>query len=167
MTGKELSQRLKQRVREPNAGLEDLVDAFGQDLMMQKSLPADYFEFAVETLSDPDLYNKEGVEAFLLELCLSSRLLSESQKTDLLKILIENYANYEGETLCFVVGDFVGRAYEAEVALKAVDDMSVRVHSKSQKVGLLMAIDILRRKRSRQGAGFNQKIDAIYARIEL
>jgi hypothetical protein len=157
MTGKELSQQLKQRVREPGAVLRDLVDAFSEGLLLQKTLSADYFEFAVETLSDPELRNTEGIESFLFELHWSLDLLSELQKADLLKILIENYPNYEGETLCFVVGDFVARAYQPEAALNAVDDLSVRAHSRFQKVGVLMAIDILRKKSARQGTSFDQK----------
>ncbi len=167
MTGKELSQQLKQRVREPGAVLRDLVDAFSEGLLLQKTLSADYFEFAVETLSDPELRNTESIESFLFELHWSLDLLSQSQKADLLKILIENYPNYEGETLCFVVGDFVARSYEGETALDAIDELSVRAHSRFQKVGVLMAIDILRKKTSGREAGFKQRIDAIYEKIEL
>lgn len=167
MTGEELLSRLNERADRSNPAVEDLVASFGEGLMMQKELSPGFFAFLTELLSNPKFFNIEGVEGFLLEALTSLDIMSEGQKAELLKVLVDNYQEYNKENLCFCVGDFIARAYDSATALAVIERLAARVSLREQKLGLLLATDIIGRRNREGEPELLNRLERLFNSIQL
>lgn len=167
MTGEELLSCLNERADKPNPAIEDLVASFGEGLMMQKELSPGFFAFLTELFSNPKLFNIEGVEGFLLEALTSLAIMSEGQKAALLKLLVDNYGGYNREDLCFCVGDFIARAYDSSTALAVIESLAARVSLQEQKLGLLLAIDVIRTRNRKGAPELLNRLERLFNSIQL
>lgn len=104
--------------------------------------------FIVYLLSTEDLFNKPGIEIFIVKLATDMDIISDGQRKFLLDALGNNYHSYLNIELCWHLGDLVARHYDKGSAMRFFQQQFISATSQG-KEGIALGLDILTRQSKR------------------
>lgn len=111
-----------------------VADAFEDDLLECDTFPRDYFEFALDLLSDPQLYQKPGVWNFLLVLGSEKQKMLPSHYSEVASRILRSYKGYTDPDLCLAACDFIARNYPCQTAKSMLADLGSIEIEKSEEL---------------------------------
>ncbi|MDF9617967.1 hypothetical protein P5705_09960 [Pseudomonas entomophila] len=117
---------------------DDLISNF-------ENIPDAYFGLWLDILSDPELYNKQGMHVFVMNLQICMHALSEDQKEGALHAILSHYSNYNNLDTCWHVGDLIARCYKMQKALNCFKILFPASTEQGRK-GIALGLDVLRRQ---------------------
>lgn len=110
--------------------------------------PAAGFALLLEILTVDALFNKRGIEYFLVNLAADMHQLSLAQRQALLQVAGENYPRYTYLDGCWVLGDLIARHYEKSQAM-AFFKQVFRSASAEGREGVALGLDVIARHAKR------------------
>jgi hypothetical protein len=125
-------------------------------------VPDIFVDFLLKIFSDNGVHNSKGIENFLLEINVDFLKYTKNQKERILTSLTENCGNFVDELGRHSIGDFISRAYLADIAYNAF--VALANGNCRQKHVAFVGLDVLRIR-----IGENEKIykDIIELRQKL
>jgi hypothetical protein len=106
------------------AVFQKIADSYEDDLLEHADFPDEYFEFALDLLSDTTFYSKPGVWNFLLVLGTEQGKLQPHHYAALAERIVANYGEYQNSDLCLAVCDFIARNYSVRDARPIFDKLA-------------------------------------------
>ena len=115
-----------------------------ENLSEGKGIPKPSFDLLIEILSVKELYEKPGVEDFMLGMAAGTNWLSISQKNMMYDAMLSNYGGYIREDFCWTICDFVARQFSFEKAFTFFKEV-IDFATEDGKRGVYLGLDILYR----------------------
>ena len=110
-----------------------------------KNIPDAYFGLWLDIFSDPDLYNKQGIHVFIMNLQICMYATSDNQKESALHTIVSHYSNYRNLDTCWHVGDLIARCYETQKALNCFK-LLFPISTEQGREGIALGLDVLGRQ---------------------
>jgi hypothetical protein len=103
---------------------QQVADRYEDDLLEFNEFPDEYFDLAVDLLSNVKFYSKPGVWNFLLVLGTEHDKLQQHHYEMLADRIVCNYGSYKNKDLCLAVCDFIARNYPVPDATRIFEQLA-------------------------------------------
>jgi hypothetical protein len=137
ITGKGARKRIMELITEYNRL------ALGHD-----TFPQTCFDLIIEILSIEELFNKPGIDIFLMNISTDTENMSKERKQKLLETIRDNYPQYTGLEFCWVMGDMLARYFDRAPVIN-VFDTTFKKSTPEGKEGIALGLDIIARHSKR------------------
>jgi hypothetical protein len=122
--------------------LVKLAEQYEEFILEFDRVPQEAWNVVTAVFSHPELLKRRGIDRFLLEMNVDLPKYSGEQLRELLGLLEVNARYMEQDIARHATGDFIARAYPADLALKTLDRFSQGC-AREQQVALV-GLDVLR-----------------------
>jgi hypothetical protein len=113
---------------------QKIADQYEDDLLEVEHFPDEYFNFALELISDEKFYSKAGLWNFFLVLGTEQGKLRPQHYQELAKCIVRNYEKYLDEDLCLAACDFIARNYSTADAQNLFDQLALSENKKPEEL---------------------------------
>lgn len=110
-----------------------------ENLSVETGIPQSIFDLLVEILSVKELYEKPGMDGFMVGMATDAVWLSADQKSLMYAAMLANYGGYGREEFCWTICDFIARQFPFEKAMdffEAVSDSATDNGRQGIRLGL-------------------------------
>lgn len=115
-----------------------------EDLSSASGIPKPVFDLLIEILSVKELYEKPGIEDFMLGMATDTDWLSVNQKDMMYAAMLSNYEGYINQVFCWTICDFIARQFSFDKALSFFKEV-IGTATEDGKRGVYLGLDILAR----------------------
>jgi hypothetical protein len=122
--------------------MDSIIDT--EVLTAEKGMPKPNFDLLIEILSVKKLYEKPGMEDFMVGMAADTHWLSNGQKDAMYDAMLSSYSEYDREEFCWVICDFVARQFSFDRAL-AFFEVAIRSATESGRRGIYLGLNIIAR----------------------
>ncbi|AVD88651.1 hypothetical protein C4Q26_16535 [Pseudomonas sp. SWI44] len=116
-------------------------------------------DFMLSIFSDERLFNKPGMDIFVLKAGTEFFCMTDEQKSKIYNALLNAYHKCSNLDYCWATGDLIARNFNRKCALHFFSQTFVCA-TKNGKEGIALGLDVIARQEGR-----NQQVKEIIARI--
>jgi hypothetical protein len=127
--------------------------------MGHDTFPQICFDLIIEILSTEELFNKPGMDVFLMNISTDTERLSKERKQKLLDTIQDSYSKYANLEFCWIAGDMLARYFDREHVIYVFDTLFNKSTSEG-KEGIALGLDIIA-KHSKRDPSIMKKIEKI------
>jgi hypothetical protein len=137
----------------------ELITEYNRLALGHDTFPQTCFDLIIEILSIEELFNKPGIDVFLMNISTDTERLSKERKQKLLDTIRDSYSKYANLEFCWIAGDMLARYFDREYVMYVFDTLFNKSTSEG-KEGIALGLDIIA-KHSKRDPNIMKKIDKI------